>query len=113
MTLRCRLTKRGSGRKPACIARLISSSMDFGGDFGKQYCAPMLLEEMRALPEMFPTLTETGFYVGSFNWFVDWVIMPIAMVAMKLSPHAAIKPMAQVDALGFEDIFQATLWHST
>jgi saccharopine dehydrogenase (NAD+, L-lysine-forming) len=68
--------------------------MDFDGDFGKQYCAPMMLEEMRALPGMFPTLQETGFYVGSFNWFVDWVIMPIAMVAMKLWPRAALKPMA-------------------
>jgi saccharopine dehydrogenase (NAD+, L-lysine-forming) len=55
----------------------------------------MMLEEMRALPELFPTLRETGFYVGSFNWFVDWVIMPFAMVAMKLWPHAALKPMAR------------------
>jgi saccharopine dehydrogenase (NAD+, L-lysine-forming) len=50
---------------------------------------------MRALPEMFPSLTETGFYVGSFNWFVDWVIMPLAMIAMKIWPRGAIKPMAR------------------
>jgi saccharopine dehydrogenase (NAD+, L-lysine-forming) len=70
-------------------------SMDFGEVFGKQYCAPMLLEEMRLLPQMSPTLMETGFYVGSFNWVVDWLIMPLTLVAMKLAPHVALKPMAR------------------
>ena len=69
-------------------------SMDFGGEFGKQYCAPMMLEEMRALPDLYPSLRETGFYVGGFNWLVDWIIMPISMMAMKLWPRAAKKPMA-------------------
>jgi saccharopine dehydrogenase (NAD+, L-lysine-forming) len=69
--------------------------MDFGATFGKQYCAPMMLEEMRMLPSLYPTLTDTGFYVGSFNWFVDWMIMPIAMLAVKLSPHSAVKPMGK------------------
>ena len=87
--------KTGVWKKASIFGMSDFIRMDFGGDFGKQYCAPMLLEEMRALPEMYPTLQETGFYVGSFNWFVDWVIMPIALVAMKLWPHAAIKPMAR------------------
>lgn len=69
--------------------------MDFGGEFGKQFCAPMMLDEMRLLPENYPTLTETGFYVGSFNWFVDWLIFPVAMVAMKLWPQTAIRPLAR------------------
>jgi saccharopine dehydrogenase (NAD+, L-lysine-forming) len=68
--------------------------MDFGGEFGKQFCAPMMLEEMRSLPQLFPSLTETGFYVGSFNRFTDWVIMPIALVAMKLFPRHSKQPMA-------------------
>ena len=85
--------------------------MDFGGEFGKQFCAPMMLEEMRALPGMFPDLRETGFYVGSFNWFVDWVIMPLAMIGMKLSPKAALKPMGKVDALGLTYIHKTALWH--
>jgi saccharopine dehydrogenase (NAD+, L-lysine-forming) len=87
--------KAGMWKKVSLISTSDYIDMDFGGDFGKQYCAPMMLEEMRALPELFPTLRETGFYVGSFNWFVDWVIMPFAMVAMKLWPHAALKPMAR------------------
>ena len=69
--------------------------MDFGVEFGKQFCAPMMLEEMRSLPQLFPSLKETGFYVGSFNGFTDWVIMPIALVAMKLFPRQAKRPMAR------------------
>ncbi len=87
--------KEGKWKKASLYSTADFIRMDFGGDFGKQYCAPMMLEEMRILPEMFSTLNATGFYVGSFNWFVDWVIMPIAMVAMKLSPHAALQPMAR------------------
>jgi hypothetical protein len=87
--------KAGTWRKASLYSMTDFIRMDFGGDFGKQYCAPMLLEEMRALPEMFPMLTETGFYVGSFNWFVDWVILPLAMIAMRLSPHAALRPMGR------------------
>jgi short subunit dehydrogenase-like uncharacterized protein len=87
--------KAGMWKKASLFGMSDYLRMDFGGEFGKQFCAPMLLEEMRPLPVLFPTLQETGFYVGSFNWFVDWVIMPIALVAMKLSPHLAKKPMAR------------------
>jgi saccharopine dehydrogenase (NAD+, L-lysine-forming) len=87
--------KKGKWRKASLYSTSDFIRMDFGAVFGMQYCAPMFLEEMRALPEIYPTLTETGFYVGSFNWFVDWVIMPIAMVAMKISSRAALKPMAR------------------
>ncbi len=69
--------------------------MDFGMDFGEQYCAPMMLEEMRMLPGLFPSITELGFYVGSFNWFVDWFIMPFGMIAMKIYPKAALRPVGQ------------------
>jgi hypothetical protein len=50
---------------------------------------------MRKLPDLYPSLKETGFYVGSFNWFVDWVIMPFAMIAMKLWSRAALRPMGR------------------
>ena len=69
--------------------------MDFGERFGRQFCAPMMLEEMRALPGLYPSLNDTGFYVGSFNWFTDWVVMPISMAAMKLWPRSARGPMSR------------------
>jgi len=71
-------------------------SMDFGREFGKQYCVPMFLEEMRSLPEMYPSLEEAGFFVGGFNWFVDWFVMPLAMIALRLWPQGALKPMGKL-----------------
>jgi saccharopine dehydrogenase-like NADP-dependent oxidoreductase len=87
--------KHGEWKKVGWLGMSGFINMDFGGDFGKQYCAPMVLEEMRALPKIYPTLTDTGFYVGSFNGFVDWIVMPVAIVMMKLWPHAALKPMSK------------------
>jgi saccharopine dehydrogenase-like NADP-dependent oxidoreductase len=87
--------KDGQWKKANMLGMSDYITMDFGELFGKQFCAPMMLEELRLLPQMYPTLIDTGFYVGSFNWFVDWVIMPLTLVAMKLSPQAAIKPMAR------------------
>lgn len=66
-------------------------TMDFGDPFGEQYCVPMFLEEMRPLPEMYPSLRETGFFVGGFSWFVDWVVFPLAMIALKLFPRRTRK----------------------
>jgi saccharopine dehydrogenase (NAD+, L-lysine-forming) len=59
---------------------------DFGPPFGRRFAMPMSLEEMRLLPETFPSLSQTGFYVGGFNWFVDWLVFPLAFVALKLFP---------------------------
>jgi saccharopine dehydrogenase (NAD+, L-lysine-forming) len=71
-------------------------TMDFGREFGKQYCVPMFLEELRPLPQAYPGLKECGFFVGVFNWFVDWLVMPIALVGMKLWPQGSAKPMGKL-----------------
>jgi len=71
-------------------------TMDFGGEFGRQYCAPMFLEEMRLIPELIPSIQETGFFVGGFNWFVDWLVMPIATASLKMWPKKALKPMGKL-----------------
>jgi Saccharopine dehydrogenase NADP binding domain len=92
--------KDGQWKKASMFSTSDFIKMDFGSEFGMQYCAPMMLEEMRLLPEIYPTLTDTGFYVGSFNWFVDWVIMPVAMVAMKLWPQRALRPMSRLTHWG-------------
>jgi saccharopine dehydrogenase-like NADP-dependent oxidoreductase len=63
--------------------------MDFGVPFGKQVCVPMMLEEMRALPQSFPTLRETGFFVGGFNPVTDWIVMPLMMIGLKIMPRAS------------------------
>jgi saccharopine dehydrogenase (NAD+, L-lysine-forming) len=56
----------------------------------------LFLEEMRLIPEMIPSLKETGFFVGGFNWFVDWLALPLAMVALKIWPQRAVKPMSKL-----------------
>lgn len=87
--------RAGKWKKASFFGMADYLKMDFGVEFGEQFCAPMMLEEMRSLPQLFPSLKETGFYVGSFNWFTDWVIMPVALVAMKLFPRQAKRPMAR------------------
>ncbi|TYA15107.1 hypothetical protein FRY98_05470 [Paenibacillus faecis] len=64
--------------------------MDFGPPFGVNRCTAMMLEEMRELPVRYPDLKETGFYVGGFNGFVDWVVIPFAMIAFRLFPRHAL-----------------------
>jgi short subunit dehydrogenase-like uncharacterized protein len=71
-------------------------TMDFGREFGKQYCVPMFLEELRPLPQAYPGLRECGFFVGGFNWFVDWLVMPVAIAGMKLWPRGSAKPMGKL-----------------
>ncbi len=88
--------KNGRWHKVGFFSTSDYLSMDFGGKFGRQFCAPMMLEEMRLLPELYPSLKDTGFYVGGFNWITDWMIMPVALIAMKLFPHQALKPMARL-----------------
>jgi saccharopine dehydrogenase (NAD+, L-lysine-forming) len=84
----------GRWQKDSWIRLFIPRFEDFGPPFGRQYAIPMFLEEMRALPAMFSDLRETGFYVGSFNWFVDWLVSPILMFAYGLAParpHRALE----------------------
>ena len=69
---------------------------DFGLPLGKLNCVPMFLEEMRAVPKMFPSIKETGFYIAGFHWFVDWFLFPLIMIALRLWPEKAIKPMAKL-----------------
>ncbi len=62
-------------------------TMDFGDPFGRQYGIPMGLDEMRSLPEQFPDLQDTGFFVGGFNWFTDWFVTPIVAIGVKMNPR--------------------------
>ena len=70
--------------------------MDFGGEFGRQQCVPMFLEELHDIPAMFPALNQTGFYVAGFNWFVDYFVFPLVMISLKLFPKKSIKPMSRL-----------------
>jgi saccharopine dehydrogenase (NAD+, L-lysine-forming) len=71
-------------------------TMDFGREFGRQYAMPMFLEEMRAIPELVLGIRETGFYVGGFNWFTDWLVSPLVMLGLKLAPRRGLWPLARL-----------------
>jgi saccharopine dehydrogenase (NAD+, L-lysine-forming) len=76
--------------------------IDFGEPFGRQACFPMFLEEMRLLPELYPDLQETGFFVGGFNPFVDWIVMPLALVGMRAWPDGTRRPLGKLMRWGLE-----------
>lgn len=71
-------------------------TFDFGKTFGKQKCTAMFLEELKALPIQYPSLKQIGFYVGGFNWFVDNILLLPSMVALKLGPTIALKPISRL-----------------
>ena len=88
--------KDGRWQKARMFGMLDTFTMDFGGAFGRSYCVPMFLEELRPIPEMFPSLTETGFYVGGFNWFVDWLALPLGALALRLRSETVNRRMARL-----------------
>jgi len=53
--------------------------VNFGKRFGTKTCYPLQMEEMHALPDIFP-LDETGVYVAGFNWFIDYFVLPFAII---------------------------------
>jgi saccharopine dehydrogenase-like NADP-dependent oxidoreductase len=73
-----------------------SRKINFGQRFGSRSCFPMMLEEMRAVPKLCPSVKETGFYIAGFNWFVDWIVFPLGMVALSVWPERAVKPVGKL-----------------
>jgi saccharopine dehydrogenase (NAD+, L-lysine-forming) len=60
-----------------------TKKIDFGSLFGTRTCYPIQMEEMYAMSEMF-SLKETGVYVAGFNWFVDYLVFPLAMIMPRI-----------------------------
>lgn len=88
--------QEGRWRKSGLISMMKPITIDFGREFGRQYCVPMFLEEMRLLPELYPSLSETGFYVGGFNWFTDWFVSPLVMLGLKIAPRRGIESLSRL-----------------
>ncbi|GAA0542932.1 saccharopine dehydrogenase (NAD+, L-lysine-forming) [Rhizomicrobium palustre] len=66
----------------------------FGGDIGTRDSYSMFFEELHPLPEMYPSLKETGFFMAGGHWFTDWVVYPTAIAALKMAP-AARRPIGR------------------
>ncbi len=80
-----RWTKRGS---------YDMRKIDFGSDIGRKLCYSMFFEELRPLPQQYPTLKELGFYISESHWVTDWLIMPITWLWLKVTP-GAVRPIGK------------------
>lgn len=78
--------------------------IDFGAGIGERQCYSMFFEELRKLPELYPSLKEVGFYISSTHWMVDWVIYPLAMVGLKISPRRLTRPMGRLVWWGMQNL---------
>ena len=69
---------------------------DFGAEIGERTCYSMFFEELRDLPEMYPSLKETGFYISGSNWLTDLLITPIVMLGLKMAPKRGLTPLGKL-----------------
>ncbi len=75
---------------------------DFGLPFGTRYCVPMFMEELRALPEMIPTLKESGFYSSGLGGVMDYLIIPLVFGLLAVSPRRSRKLIARLVEWGLK-----------
>ena len=76
--------------------------IDFGEPFGHKYCMPMFLEEFRPLPELIPSLQETGFYSAGFGGVVDYLVVPLALILLAIAPNHSRKLIARLVEWGLK-----------
>jgi len=70
--------------------------IDFGGDIGLKNCYSMFFPELQALPEMYPSLKDVGFYISEMHWLVDYVITMLVMAGLKLFPRRGMRPLGKL-----------------
>ena len=85
--------KNGAWTKPQ---KWEMHKFDFGTKIGLRTCYSMFFEEMRILPEIYPSLKETGFYISGSNWFTDLLITPIVMLGLKLAPKRGLTSLGKL-----------------
>lgn len=90
---RAQVYRNGRWTKPG---QFDTRRFDFGEEIGRRTCYSMFFEELQCLPSMFPSLTETGFYISGSNWLADVVITPIIFLGLKLSPKRGVRPLGKL-----------------
>jgi Saccharopine dehydrogenase NADP binding domain len=85
--------KNGAWTKPTSWD---SRSFNFGVDIGRHTCYSMFFEELRDIPNLFPTLKETGFYIAGSDWFTDIIITPLVFIGLKLAPKRGLRPLGKL-----------------
>jgi len=85
--------KNGEWTKPTSWN---SQSFNFGVDIGKHTCYSMFFEELRDIPNMYPTIKETGFYISGANWFTDLIITPLVFAGLKIAPKRGLRLLGKL-----------------
>lgn len=85
--------KNGSWTRPGSWD---TGKFDFGEEVGTKTCYSMFFEELRRIPEMYPTLKDTGFYIAGSNLLADLILTPIVMIGLKLAPRRGIRPLGKL-----------------
>lgn len=93
------LWRDGSWRRRPAAGAADGRSFDFGPEWGRRRCFLQFGEELRGIPELFPSLRAAGGFF-SLNRFVDLVAFPVALVAMKLAPRMARGPASRLVGWG-------------
>jgi hypothetical protein len=75
---------------------------DLGEAIGERLCYSMYLEELLALPELYPTLKEVGFYMAGSGWLVDFIVFPIVMLGLQLAPRTLMRPLGKFLCWGMQ-----------
>ena len=76
--------------------------LDFGERFGTRTCYPIQMEEMHAMPKIL-SLKETGSYVAGFNWFVDYLVFPLAFAMFAIKKGLGRHMIAKLLTYGIND----------
>lgn len=85
--------KNGAWTKPTAWEM---RKFHFGDDIGERTCSSMYFEELRDIPQLFPSLKETGFFIAGMNWFSDYIITMLVFLGLKLAPKRGIRPLGKL-----------------
>jgi len=80
------LWRDGAWRRPRLLGMTERRTFDFGPSWGRHKCSPVLYPEMRSMPELFPSLRESGTFHAT-NAFADGIATPVAMIGMRIAPR--------------------------
>jgi saccharopine dehydrogenase (NAD+, L-lysine-forming) len=85
--------KHGAWTKPTAWD---SRAFNFGNDVGKRTGYSMFFEELRDIPNLIPSIKDTGFYISGSNWFTDLIITPLVFFGLKLAPKRGLRPLGKL-----------------
>ena len=75
---------------------------DFEDPYHELSCTPMMMEEIRCVPDNIKEIEETGFYISGFNPLMDNFLMPILLVGVSVLPSFMYWPLGKLFEWGLK-----------